>query len=71
MEDDLWWKEDDLKTWVNLNNENNVKNKEDLHIAGRHPALDIFRIAVFLLMRSTSLMKIFCTAEVNLKDNKL
>ena len=47
MEDDLWWKEDDLKTWVNLNNENNVKNKEDLHIAGGPTALDIFRFAVF------------------------
>ena len=28
-------------------NEDNLKNKEDLHIAGRHTALDIFRFAVF------------------------
>ena len=31
-------------------NEDNLKNKEDLHIAGRHTALDIFRFAVFLFM---------------------
>ena len=30
-------------------NEDNLKNKEDLHIAGRHTALDIFRFAVFLV----------------------
>ena len=29
-------------------NEDDLKNKEDLHIAGRHMALDIFRFAVFL-----------------------
>ena len=28
-------------------NEDNLKNKEDLHIGGRHTALDIFRLAVF------------------------
>ena len=28
-------------------NEDDLKNKEDLHIAGRHTALDIFRFAVF------------------------
>ena len=28
-------------------NEDHLKNKEDLHIAGRHTALDIFRFAVF------------------------
>ena len=27
--------------------EDNLKNKEDLHIAGRHTALDIFRFAIF------------------------
>ena len=32
-------------------NEDNLKNKEDLHIAGRHTALDIFRFAVFFLLR--------------------
>ena len=30
-------------------NEDNLKNKEDLHIAGRHTALDIFSFAVFLI----------------------
>ena len=29
-------------------NEDDLKNKEDLHIGGRHMALDIFRFAVFL-----------------------
>ena len=29
-------------------NEEDLKNKEDLHIGGRHTALDIFRFAVFL-----------------------
>ena len=28
-------------------NEDDLKNKEDLHIAGRHTALDICRFAVF------------------------
>ena len=27
-------------------NEDDLKNKENLHIAGRHTALDIFRFAV-------------------------
>ena len=29
-------------------NGDHLKNKEDLHMAGRHTALDIFRFAVFL-----------------------
>ena len=32
-----------------------LKNKEDLHIAGRHTALDIFRFAVFLKYVSSNL----------------
>ena len=32
-------------------NEDNLKNKEDLHIAGRQMALDIFRFAVFFWMK--------------------
>ena len=32
-------------------NEDDFKNKEDLHIAGRHTVLDIFRFAVFLISR--------------------
>ena len=31
-------------------NEDNLKNKEDLHIAGRHMALDIFHFAVFFCL---------------------
>ena len=34
---------------MDLNNEEDLKNEEDLHIAGRHMALDIFRFAVFLV----------------------
>ena len=30
-------------------NEDDLKNKEDLHIGGRHKALDIFRFAVFFM----------------------
>ena len=33
---------------MDLNNEEDLKNKEDLHIAGRHTALDKFRFAAFL-----------------------
>ena len=33
------------------NNEDDLKNKKDLHIAGRHKALDIFRFAVFFINR--------------------
>ena len=34
---------------MDLNNKDNLKNKEDLHIAGRHTALDIFRFEVFFM----------------------
>ena len=37
---------------MDLNNEDYLKNKEDLHIAGRHTALDMFCFAVFLLKHS-------------------
>ena len=30
------------------NNEDELKNKEDLHIGGGHTALDIFRFVVFV-----------------------
>ena len=30
-------------------NEDDLKNKEDLHIGGRHMALDIFRFGVFFM----------------------
>ena len=32
-------------------NEEDLKNKEDLHIDGRYTALDIFRFAVFFLLK--------------------
>ena len=32
------------------NNEDDLKNKENLHISGRHTALDIFSFAVFFLI---------------------
>ena len=33
---------------MEADNEDDLKNKADLHIAGRYMALDIFRFAVFL-----------------------
>ena len=39
-------------------NEDDLKNKKDLHIAGRHTALDIFRFAVFLVLRSLSFFRL-------------
>ena len=35
---------------MDLNNKDELKNKEDLHIAGMHTALDIFCFAVFFLL---------------------
>ena len=32
-------------------NEDDLKNKADLHIAGRHTELDIFRFEVFFLTK--------------------
>ena len=40
-------------------NEDDLKNKEDLHIGGRHTALDIFRFAVFFPPNSK--LATFCT----------
>ena len=39
-------------------NEDELKNKEDLHIAGMHTALDIFRFAVFFNSRTVQAMKL-------------
>ena len=49
MEDDLRSKMtfDGRRSSMEDNNEDNLKNKEDMHIAGRHTALDIFRFVVF------------------------
>ena len=51
MEDNLWWKTpfDGRQPSMEDDNEDELKNKEDLHIAGMHMALDIFRFAVFFL----------------------
>ena len=34
-------------------NEDDLKNKEDLHIAERHTAMDIFSFTVFFLLLNT------------------
>ena len=49
MEDALGWKTtyDGRRLMMKDDNEDDLKNKEDLHIGGRHTALDIFRFAVF------------------------
>ena len=49
MEDELQWKTtfDGRQPSMEDDNEDDLKNNEDLHIAGRHTALDIFRFAVF------------------------
>ena len=37
------------------NNEDDLKNKKDLYIGGRHTALDIFRFAVFFISKTHTL----------------
>ena len=51
MEDDLQWKTtfDGRQPLMEADNEDDLKNKADLHIAGRHTALDISRFAEFFL----------------------
>ena len=41
-------------------NEDDLKNKEDLHIVGRHTALDLFRIAVFFYVCSMFMLVCVC-----------
>ena len=48
MEDNLQWKMI-IEGPLMEDNEDNLKSKEVLHIAGRHTALDIFSVAVFFL----------------------
>ena len=61
MEDDLWWK----TTFVGRRplTENDLwwktTNKEDLDIAGRHTALDIFCFAVFLFCNTNAILVSF------------
>ena len=58
MEDDLQWKMtfDGRRPVMGADNEDDLKNKADLHVAGRHTALDIFRLAVFFFK---ALLRIF------------
>ena len=51
MEDVLGWKTtyDGRRLMMKDDNEDDLKNKEDLHIGGRHTALDIFRFGVFFM----------------------
>ena len=53
MEDDLRWKTtfDGRRSSMEDDNEDNLKNKEDLHIAGRHTVMDIFRFVVSFKLR--------------------
>ena len=47
-------------------NEDDLKNKEDLHIGGRHTALDIFRFAVFLGFKMTRYLDLYKKFKQNL-----
>ena len=53
MEDNLWWKTlfDERLSSIEDDNEDDLKNKEDFYIAGRYMALDIFRFAVFFMLK--------------------
>ena len=48
MEDNLQWKMI-IEGSLMEDNEDNLKSKEVLHIAGRHTVLDIFSFTVFFL----------------------
>ena len=52
MEDNLRWKTtfNGRRPSMEDDNEDDLKNNEYLHIAGRHTALDIFCFAVFFLI---------------------
>ena len=50
-------------------NEDDLKNKEDLHIGGRHTALDIFRFAVFLCFGNEASRDRFVGLSVGLDTN--
>ena len=50
-------------------NEDDLKNKEDLHIGGRHTALDIFRFVVFFKHNLTVAVSVYL--GVNRKNTKL
>ena len=56
-EDDLWRMTtfDERQPLMEDDNEDDLKNKEDLHIAGRHTALDIFRFAVFFFIKTSKI----------------
>ena len=46
------------------NKEDNLKNKEDLHITRRHTALDIFRFAVFFVIEIASFIKFRANSSI-------
>ena len=46
-------------------NEDDLKNKEDLHIGGRHTALDIFRFTVFFNYVLLSVCGLDCDCYCN------
>ena len=48
-------------------NEDDLKNKEDLHIGGRHTALDIFRFAVFFTKRLKDILSLTNRITSNLR----
>ena len=62
MEDNLCWKTpyDGRRLKMKDDNEEDLKNKEDLHIGGRHTALDIFRFAVFFYSILELLVLLLC-----------
>ena len=62
MEDDLRLKMtfDGRQPSMEDDNKDDLKNKEDLHIAGRHTALDIFRFAVFFYVCSMFMSVCVC-----------
>ena len=49
-------------------NEDDLKNKEDLPIAGRHMALDIFRFAVFFFFSFFSVATFSHRRSVRIKN---
>ena len=50
-------------------NEDDLKNKANLHIAGSYTALDIFRFAVFFLLMFGSFPYVFYFVEIETKLN--
>ena len=47
-----WWQQKEQRQLRLPKNENDLKNSDDLHIAEKHTALDIFKFAVFFTLDS-------------------